>query len=73
MLACVALRKPKLHDGKYSKDDYRVMTDKIESMFTIGVNQKHDSLVLGAFGCGVFYNPPAEVAKNIFDYGKEIW
>lgn len=74
MFACAALRKPNLNNGKYYDDDYQMMSDKIESMFMMGIAMKHDSLVLGAFGCGAFYNPPTEVAKifatMINKYGK---
>ena len=61
MIAVPALRKPKLVDGEYQNDDRYLMTSKIESIFKIAIEQGHDSLVLGALGCGVFHNPPTEV------------
>ena len=74
MIACAAVKKPKLVNGEYNKNDYEIMYKKIESIFKIGILHNHDSLVLGALGCGAFYNPPDEVAK-IFSilldkYGK---
>lgn len=65
MIAIAALRKPYLMNGKYSPKDYELMYNKIKSIFEIAILNGHDSLVLGALGCGAFYNPPEEVA-NIF-------
>lgn len=74
MIACAAVRKPKLVNGEYNKNDYEIMYKKIESIFKIGILHNHDSLVLGALGCGAFYNPPEEVAKIVSilldKYGK---
>lgn len=62
LLAVAALRNPKLDHGRYYDDDRQTMTMKIESIFKIAISKGHDSLVLGALGCGVFRNPPGEVA-----------
>ena len=43
--------------------------EKIRTILRIAGKYKHDSLVLGAFGCGAFANPPnhmAELFKEIF-------
>jgi len=74
MIAIPALRKPHLVYGEYYSSDRMIMQNKIESIFKIAIEQGHDSLVLGALGCGIFRNPPTEVA-NIFktmirEYGK---
>lgn len=37
--------------------------DKIRTIFRIGLANRHDSLVLGALGCGAFRNPPRHVAR----------
>lgn len=74
MIACAALRNPQLYDGKYSANNYQIMSDKIESLFMLSIVKKHDALVLGAFGCGAFHNPPIEVAgifrTMVNKYGK---
>ena len=35
---------------------------KIRTILRIGLAHSHDSLVLGALGCGAFCNPPAQIA-----------
>jgi len=74
MIAVAALRIPHLDNDKYYKNDKILMTQKIESIFKIAIAQNHDSLILGALGCGVFLNPPLEVARifkqMIEKYGK---
>ena len=37
--------------------------NKIRTIYRIGLQQGHDSLVLGALGCGAFRNPPAHIAR----------
>ncbi len=74
MIAVAAIRKPRLHFNHYDDEDRALMTNKIESIFKIAILHGHDSLVLGALGCGVFKNPPEDVA-NIYKncirfYGK---
>lgn len=66
MLTVAALRKPKLDRSgtKYNNDDDRMlMTAKIDTLFRVAIMKGHDSLVLGALGCGVFRNPNKEVAS----------
>lgn len=65
MIASAAIKCPKLINKKYTPDDYAITLAKIESIFKIGILHGNDSLVLGALGCGVYFNPPEEVA-NIF-------
>jgi len=63
-IACPAIRRPNLSDDdKYSNYDRKDMRKRIFNIFEIGVLNKNDSLLLGAFGCGAFRNPPVEVAK----------
>ena len=40
---------------------------RIARVFEIALDNEHDSLVLGAWGCGAFYNDPAMVAQSFGD------
>ncbi|CAF2666541.1 unnamed protein product [Rotaria sp. Silwood2] len=62
-VAMAAYRDPKLEEN-WLAPKYAVGTrKKIENIFAIAYYHKHDSLVLSAFGCGAFHNPPIHVAK----------
>ena len=55
----------------YPCDEHRqIMKDKIRLVLRACANEGQTRLVLGALGCGVFKNPPAEVAaiyREVFD------
>eukprot|EP01120_Amphizonella_sp_Union-15-10_P013242 TRINITY_DN6125_c0_g1_i5.p1 TRINITY_DN6125_c0_g1~~TRINITY_DN6125_c0_g1_i5.p1 ORF type:complete len:257 (-),score=48.67 TRINITY_DN6125_c0_g1_i5:85-855(-) len=74
-VAVAAYPNPPLKNPTTMEEIYEVNTRrKIRSIFKIAWNHKHDCLILGAFGCGAFKNPPNHVAK-IFkqvldDYSK---
>ena len=62
VVSMAAVRKPKLVQGKYTKEDHKIMKLKIRKLLTIALLKGHKTLVLGAWGCGVFGNPPRQVA-----------
>lgn len=58
-----AIREPKLNDGMLNKRDIIIAKDKIRTILRIGLINSHDTLVLGAWGCGIFHNPPQDIAR----------
>ena len=49
-------------DGGFTPEGEQVMCNKIRTIYRIALLNGHNSLVLGAFGCGVFQLKPALVA-----------
>jgi uncharacterized protein (TIGR02452 family) len=50
-------------DGGFTPEGEQIMFDKIRTIYRIALLNGHDSLVLGAFGCGVFQLKPELVAR----------
>lgn len=44
-----------------------LLRQKIRTALWMAASRQHDSVVLGAFGCGYFQNPPEVVAKTFHD------
>jgi len=51
-------------DGGFTAEGERIQYDKIRTIFRIALKNGHDSVVLGAFGCGVNKLPCEAVAKQ---------
>lgn len=45
--------------------------NKMRTILRIGLRHGHDSLVLGALGCGAFCNPPSHIAKLFHEVFEE--
>ena len=64
VISVAALHNPRINEkGMLIEEDANQTKDKIRTIFRIGAIQGHDSLVLSAFGCGAFGNPPEHIAK----------
>ncbi len=63
IVAVPALYKPIFKEGQYSDADRTQMELKVRTILNIAIRQKHDTLILSAFGCGASGNPPELVAR----------
>ncbi len=71
-LAVAAIQKPNLNrNGDFCQRDYHITKEKIKMIYQIGVIGKYDCLILGALGCGAFYNPPTAIAHIFCDITSE--
>ena len=52
-----------LDNGNIPEADKPILKEKIRTILHIGILKGHDSLVLGALGCGAFCTPPAQMAR----------
>lgn len=63
VITVAALNKPVLVSTSLISDDLvEIVKNKIRTIFRIGLRHRHDSLILGAWGCGAFCNPPRHIA-----------
>lgn len=51
-----------LENGMIPDSDKPVIKEKMRTILRIAIEHGHDSMVLGAFGCGAFCTPPAQQA-----------
>lgn len=72
-ISVAGLNRPKLTaDGTHIVESLvPAVKNKIRTILRIGIKNKHDSLILGALGCGAFRNPPRHVAQIFHDVLKE--
>ena len=67
-IAAAAINRPRLvHAGHGQKRleprDASKTKRKLAAVLSIGLDHGHDSIVLSAFGCGAFRNPPEHIAE----------
>jgi uncharacterized protein (TIGR02452 family) len=64
-IACPGIKMPSLEDGatRMRDDDAAALRDKVRLILRAAVDGGHDSVVLGALGCGAFGCPLRHVAE----------
>ncbi|CAF3223214.1 unnamed protein product [Rotaria socialis] len=68
-IACAAYAYPSTtinKDGEmelYGSDVIHNTMKKMETILKIALDNEHDTVILSAFGCGAFRNPPRHIAK----------
>jgi len=70
-IACPAIKKPGLVNGKFTIEDSELFRRKIRNILNTAYKYGHDSVVLGAMGCGAWECPQEEVAKLFQEVLKE--
>lgn len=69
-ITVAAVKNPKLVRTSLLSKELRIdssqvetVKNKIRTILRIGLRHRHDSLVLGAWGCGAYANPPRHIAE----------
>lgn len=71
-ISVAGINRPTLTlDGMIDDAHIEMIKNKIRTILRIGLQNGHDSLVLGAFGCGAFRNPPQHIAQLFNEVFKE--
>ena len=72
VVSVAAINRPDLtSDGRLVDWAVRATKSKIRSMLRIGLLHGHDAIVLGAWGCGAFCNPPEHMAQLFHEVLRE--
>lgn len=67
-IAMPALRRPELtEEGMLTKEDEEITKEKLHGIMKVALIHGHDTVILGAMGCGAFRNPPKHIAKIVHE------
>lgn len=71
-ISVAGMNRPNIKDATHIADDLIEGTkNKMRTILRIGLRHGHDSLVLGALGCGAYRNPPSHIAKLFHEVFEE--
>lgn len=70
-ISVAGMNRPDVKDGLIAEYLVEGVKNKIRTILRIGLENGHDSLVLGALGCGAFRNPPRHVARLFHEVIEE--
>ena len=71
-ITVAGINHPELdNNGMIIPELINVAKNKIRTILRIGLKHGHDSLVLGALGCGAFRNPPRHIARLFHEVIEE--
>ena len=71
-IAVAGINRPALASSeRIAPELVEPVKNKIRTIFRIGLLHGHDSLVLGALGCGAFRNPPSHIAQLFHEVMEE--
>lgn len=62
-VSVAAMNRPKLAGNKIAPELVNGTLNKMRTILRIGLYHGHDAIILGAFGCGAFQNPPTHIAQ----------
>lgn len=72
VISVAAISHPRLDEGgRMFAKEVQQTKDKIRTILRIGLEYGHDALVLGAWGCGAFANPPTQMARLFHEVFEE--
>lgn len=72
VVSAPALKYPNVQSGRLRDADVLRLKKKIRLLFQIASAHGHDALVLGAWGCGAWRNPPMHVAHVFREMLREF-